>query len=68
MSASPFPSIEAQRAEIRRTEAAARAADRATAAPALLKLILDEPLTPDERQAVVLEVLRGWRRAPTGAS
>jgi hypothetical protein len=29
----------------------------------LVKLIVGEELTPDELWAVVLEMLRGWRRA-----
>jgi hypothetical protein len=42
---------------------AERAAQCAAVTPILLKLIVGEPLTPEERRAVGLEVLRAWREA-----
>lgn len=65
MCVDPLAAAKARAAEIRRAESAQRAADRAAVVPLLAALLAGEPLTAEERGAVVLEVLRGWRAATT---
>jgi hypothetical protein len=59
----PLAAVAERRSAIAQTLAAERAAERAAVVPLLAALLAGEPLTRDERGAVVLEVLRGWREA-----
>ena len=62
---SPLAAIARRGAELCRTLAAERAAERSAVVPPLAALLAGEPLPQDERWTVALEVLRGWRAAAT---
>lgn len=57
----PLAAVAERLAELRSAEAAERAAGRAAVVPILAALLAGEPLSPTERGAILLEVLRGWR-------
>jgi hypothetical protein len=59
MFVSRLAAVAEQLAELRRAEAAERAAERAAVVPLLAALLAGEELTQDERAGLVLEVLRG---------